>query len=118
MAEEQLILNPQLYKLHRLFFIGIVAFAAIIALSGLSMLIRGVEGAGIGLVGIGFAPLAIAHWFAAQGAKKGTTYGVVLSRIIGSLWLIGFPVGTALGIYTWSKTGYEKWVDGPPASAG
>ena len=40
--------------------------------------------------------IGIAHWYAAKGAKDGKSYGVVISRIIGTLWLIGFPIGTAL----------------------
>lgn len=37
-------------------------------------------------------------------------------RDIGTLWLVGFPVGTALGLYTWKQTG-DKWAsvdDAPP----
>ena len=106
-------LNPGLYKLHRLFFLAMVIFAALMAFSGLSALIRGQAGAGIGLVGIGLAPLAAAHWFAAKGAEKGAGYGRIITRIIGSFWLLGVPVGTALGIYAWSKTSDEKWVNAP-----
>jgi hypothetical protein len=111
--DQSSILNPGLYKLHRLFFIAMVVFAALMGLMGLGSLVRSQDDAGIGLVGIGLAPIAAAHWYAAQGARKGASYGKTISRIIGSLWLIGFPVGTALGIYAWSKTGYDKWVDAP-----
>jgi hypothetical protein len=111
--EQVTVLNPGLYKLHILFFSAMAIFAGLMALIGLSALIRGQEGAGIGLAGIGIAPVAVAHWYAAQGAKKGANYGKTISRIIGSVWLIGFPVGTALGIHAWSKTSYDKWVDAP-----
>jgi hypothetical protein len=83
------------------------------AFIGLGALVRGQEGAGIGLAGIGLAPIAAAHWFAAKGAQKGARYGKTISRVIGSFWLLGVPVGTALGIYAWSKTGDAKWVDAP-----
>jgi hypothetical protein len=113
MNDQSPVLNPGLYKLHRLFFIAMVVFAVLMAFIGFSSLVRGQEGAGIGLVGIGLAPIAAAHWYAAQGARTGASYGKIVSRIIGSLWLIGFPVGTALGVYVWSKTSDDKWVDAP-----
>jgi hypothetical protein len=83
------------------------------ALIGIGSLVRGQEDAGIGLVGIGLMPLAAAHWYAAKGAQKGAGYGRTISRIIGSFWLLGVPIGTALGIYAWSKTSDDKWVDAP-----
>lgn len=101
-------LNSGLYRVHRLFYIAFAAFAAIMLLIGISALFRGGEDAGIGLVGLGLLPIGLAHWYAAKGARNGKTYGKVLSRIIGTLWLIGFPIGTALGIYVWSQTG-TKW---------
>ena len=113
MNDQAPVLNPALYKLHRLFFIAMVVFAVIMALAGLSSLVRGREDAGIGLIGIGFAPIAAAHWYAAQGARTGAGYGKIVSRIIGTLWLIGFPVGTALGVYVWSKTSDDNWVEAP-----
>jgi hypothetical protein len=102
-------LNSGLYKLHRLFFIAFAAFAVLMALSGLGSAIRGQEGAGIGLIGICLMPIGVAHWFAARGARDGASYGRTISRIIGSIWLIGIPIGTALGIYVWSQTGDDKW---------
>jgi hypothetical protein len=93
------------------FSLAFVAFAAIMILIGLLMIFRSQEGAGIGLVGLGLLPIGIAHWYAAKGAKEGKRYGVVISRIIGTIWLIGFPIGTALGIYVWLNTG-DKWKHG------
>ena len=104
-------LNPGLYRLHRVFFLAFAAFAAIMLLLGLLTIIRGGEDAGIGLVGLGLLPIGIAHWYAAKGAKEGKSYGVTISRIIGTLWLIGIPIGTALGIYVWLNTG-KKWKRG------
>jgi hypothetical protein len=113
MNEQTAPLNPGLYKLHRLFFVAMVIFAVLIAFIGLGALVRGQEGAGIGLVGVVLAPIATAHWFAAKGAQEGAGYGRTISRVIGSFWLLGIPVGTALGIYAWSKTSDNKWVEAP-----
>lgn len=113
MNENASALNPGLYRLHRLFFIAMVIFAVLMAFIGISSLVRGQEGAGLGLVGIALAPIAAAHWFAAKGARLGAGYGRTISKIIGSFWLIGIPVGTALGIYAWSKTSDDNWVDSP-----
>lgn len=104
-------LNRSLFRIHRLFCIAFVAFAAITILIGLSWSFGG-EGGGFGLVWIGLTPLAVAHWYAAKGAKLGKTYGKVLTRIIATIWLIGFPVGTILGIYSWSQT-FSKWRGAP-----
>lgn len=101
-------LNPGLYRLHRVFFLAFAAFAVIMLLIGLLTIILGGEDAAIGLVGLGLLPIGIAHWYAAKGAKEGKSYGVTISRIIGTLWLLGFPIGTALGIYVWLNTG-NKW---------
>lgn len=89
-------LNSGLYRVHRVFYIAIAAFAIIMLWIG------------IPVMGIGFLPIGVAHWYAVKGARDGKNYGKILSRIIGSLWLIGFPIGTALGIYVWSQTG-AKW---------
>ena len=110
-------LNSGLFKLHRIFYVAIGAFAVIMLVLGIPALIKGGEDAGIGFMGLVFVPIGILHWYAAKGAREGKSYGRILSRIIGTIWLIGFPIGTALGIYTWSQTG-SKWRsvdDAPPA---
>lgn len=101
-------LNSGLYRIHRIFFIAFGAFAIIMLLVGIPALLRGGEDAGVGFLGIGFLPIGVAHWYAANGARDGKSYGKVLSRIIGFLWLFGFPIGTALGIYVLYQTG-AKW---------
>jgi hypothetical protein len=103
-------LNSGLYRVHRLFYIAFASFAAIMLLISIAALFRGGEDAAIGLMALALLPLGLAHWYAAKGAQNGRTYGKVLSRIIGTLWLIGFPIGTVLGIYVWSQTG-KKWRD-------
>jgi len=101
-------LNSGLYRVHRIFYIAFAAFAIIMLAIGILALLRGGEDAGIGFVGIGLLPIGVLHWYAAKGVRDGKTYGKILSRIIGTLWLFGFPIGTALGIYVWSQTG-AKW---------
>lgn len=103
-------LNPELYRIHKVFFLGFSAFAAVMVLVGILSAFRG-ENAAIGLIGLLPLPVGIAHWYAAKGAKHGKKYGVVISRIFGAIWLLGFPIGTALGVYTWLKTG-DKWQHG------
>jgi len=101
-------LNPGLYRVHRIFYIAFAAFAAIMLLIGALMLVHQQADASIGLVGLGLLPFAVLHWYAANGVKNGKIYARIISRIIGTVWLLGFPIGTALGIYVWSQTG-KKW---------
>lgn len=101
-------LNSGLYRVHRIFYVAFAAFAVIMFVIGIPAVFRGGEDAGVGLIGMGLLPIGVVHWYAAKGARDGKAYGKVLSRIIGTLWLIGFPIGTALGIYVWFQTG-NKW---------
>ena len=102
-------MNLGLYKLHRIFFLVISGFAVTMALIGVLEAMHNGDHAGIGFVGIGVLPIAAIHWFAAKGAKNGLPSGRLISRIIGTIWLIGFPIGTVLGIYVWRQTG-SNWV--------
>lgn len=101
-------LNDGLYRVHRLFFIAFALFILVMLLASVSALIRGTKEADIGFFALAFAPIGLGHWYAAKGAREGKTYGKVLSRIFGTLWLFGFPLGTILGIYVLSRTG-SKW---------
>jgi len=101
-------LNNGLYRVHRLFYVAFAAIIVIMLLIGLSALIRGGKDAGVAFVALGFLPIGVGHWYAAKGARDGRAYGKVLSRIYGTLWLFGFPLGTVLGIYVLSQTG-SKW---------
>jgi hypothetical protein len=102
-------MNTGLYKLHQIFFAAFAVLAALMVFGGIVAMIGGNEWAGAGLLGVAFLPFAVAHWYAAQGARDGAAYGRVLTRIIGTLWLFGFPIGTALGIFAWSKTVGKQW---------
>ena len=103
-------LNSGLFKLHRVFYVAVAAFIVIWLLISVMALVHGQALAddGWGFVGLACLPLGALHWYAAKGAQNGKFYGRVLSRIIGTLWLFGFPIGTALGIYVWKQTG-SKW---------
>lgn len=105
---ENQIKNQGLFKLHRLFFIAFISFSVILAMIGIINFFKDSDEATIGLFGIALIPGAALHWYAAKGAKLGLSYGKTLSRIVGTLWLFGFPVGTALGIYVWYQT-TKKW---------
>lgn len=105
-------LNLALYRLHRVFYLAIAVLAAIMLAIGAIVLIGDEPDSGIGLAGLYLLPLGALHWFAADGARGGRTSGRVLSRVIGTVWLLGFPVGTVLGIYVWVKTSKERWHGG------
>jgi hypothetical protein len=106
-------LNPGLYRVHRIFFAVFAGFAVIMLLIGISGWVRPTPGVGIGIgfVGLFFLPFAALHWYGAEGAKNGKASGRVISRIVGTVWLFGVPIGTVLGIYVWFQTG-SKWKSG------
>ena len=108
MQTDSEILNPGLYRLHRLFFIAFTSFAVIMALIGIRLAFGDGEDAAIGFVGMGLLPFSALHWYAAKGAKNGAKSGKIISRVIGTFWLFGIPIGTILGIYVWYKTA-DSW---------
>ena len=63
---------------------------------------------GIGFM-IYFAVLAGAHLFGAFGANQGSTAGRWVTRVLGVLMLLGFPLGTLIGIFMLMRTGDSKW---------
>lgn len=108
MTDNEKILNPGLFKVHRLVFMAFAGFSIVIPVIGALALIKGEHDPSFAFVGLVGIPFAALHWFAAQGAKKGLSSGKLISRIVATFWLIGFPVGTLLGIYVWSQT-FSKW---------
>jgi len=102
-------LNLGLYRVHLIFFFVFGGFSAVmlwigvVGLKNLDMSVFALVFCAI------FLPVALLHWIAAAGARNGKSSGRVLSRIFGTLWLFGFPLGTLLGIYVWYQTGSTKW---------
>src|SRR5215468_6939068 len=60
------------------------------------------------------APIALLHFAAMRGARRGTNWGRLLSRTIGVILLLGFPIGTLTGIYILMQTG-KRWECGEAA---
>jgi hypothetical protein len=59
------------------------------------------------LVYVPLLGLALLHWAAAKGTKKGSLLGRRLSKGLGGLLLFGFPVGTAIGLALLKRAGSE-----------
>ena len=45
------------------------------------------------------------HYLAALGARRGKSWGRLLSRVIGAFLLLGFPIGTVIGVLLLIGTG-------------
>jgi hypothetical protein len=103
-------LNPKLERIHRIisyayfFFVGLGLLLMTKELVG-----KGADGYGFALVCIfAIGPFGLFHWYAANGAAAGTRWGRMMSRGIGVLFLIGFPIGTILGFYILNQT-FDSW---------
>lgn len=103
-------LNSSLFWIHRFFYVAVAAIIAIWLWISATALMHGqpLLDDGWGFAGLAVLPFGALHWYAAKGARNGKSYGRFLSRVIGTIWLLGFPIGTALGIYVWKQTG-SKW---------
>ena len=108
-------LNRGLYLLHLAFFSITVAAALVMLLVALSGQNRTAIAHGY-LVPPLFLTFSVLHGFAALGARKGKRYGRIITRIVGTIWLIGIPIGTALGIIVWLQTGKKRWQAAQPPS--
>lgn len=65
--------------------------------------------AGLWILGVIAAiPIGL-HLCAAQGARKGADWGKIVSRVLGVVLLIGFPIGTVLGSLILIKTSAKDW---------
>ena len=100
-------LNTKLERIHRIISYAYLSFAGLGALLVIGSLIVGrADEMGFGNVCIVvFGPIGLYHWYAAKGAAAGTRWGRNMSRGIACIFLIGFPIGTLLGIYMLNKTG-------------
>jgi hypothetical protein len=98
-------LNAGLYRLHTFFFYLFLFVAIAVLVSAVALSRRGVfTGLLIGLLAdlliVGVAAL---HRYAARGARFGKHYGRAISFAFACLWLFGFPIGTILSIYVFTK---------------
>jgi hypothetical protein len=111
-------LNPGLVRLHRVFFLLYVVIAMTMTAFGVSALIRHRgDAAPLVYVDVFLLAIAAAHWYAAKGARLGKAYGRTISRVIGCCWVLGFPVGTALAMFVFSRTRSRLWKEGPASAA-
>lgn len=111
-------LNLGLVRLHRVFFLLYVVLAIVLTVYGLNALMHGKSDA-IALIFVELVFLAViaAHWYAAKGARLGKAYGRTISRVIGCCWVLGFPIGTALAVFVFSRTRKRSWKEGTASAA-
>jgi hypothetical protein len=60
-----------------------------------------------------FGCIFAAHYFTARACRAGKEVGRIASIVISCLMLLGFPIGTLIGVYLLSNT-WRSW----PASSG
>ena len=98
-------LNVVLVRLHQLYFVLVL-----IVMVGVTVTAKSPR---IIILDVLLLGLAAAHWYAAKGARLGRSYGRTSSRIVGALWLLGFPVGTILAIFVFVNTDKRHWESSP-----
>ena len=106
-------LNAGLYRLHTFFFYLYLFVAIAVLVGAVALSRRGVfTGLLTGLLADLFiVGIAALHRFAARGARFGKQYGRAVSFVIACLWLFGFPIGTILSIYVFTKIS-KSWQAG------
>ena len=106
--------NKGLYKLHHVFFFsylililfGVLASVFVMNNSGAADFSSSYLQVAVFFCLLPSIPCAI-HYFAATGVKTGKKRGRVLSRLMAWLMILVFPVGTAISIYMFRKTGTQ-----------
>lgn len=106
--------NPGLLNVHRILCWVYAICAVWLAFEGLTHLGDNSGARKDVILAVLVIPLVALHWYAAEGARLGKTYGRTISQIMGVILLFAFPVFTAVGIYMLSRTG-GKWHDAPAA---
>jgi hypothetical protein len=53
--------------------------------------------------------IVVLHRVTANGAMLKKPWARTISRVIASFYLLGFPVGTAIGLYLLRNTGERRW---------
>lgn len=108
-------MTPRLkvFRAHRAlaFFYALIGVASVAVMSLASR----------GQFALEFLPMAMlfglifaVHWFTAQACKQGKQGGRVASIVIACLMLLGFPLGTLIGIYLLVNTS-KPWTEQVPA---
>ena len=87
-------------------FLGVGISAAVILGS------RGNTNIGALLVPLIFAAIFSVHYFTARACRDGKPGGRVASIVIACLMLVGFPLGTLIGIYLLANT-WRPWTTSP-----
>lgn len=116
MAADAKPLNVGLFRVHRIFMIAYGAFGAMLLIVGLLEPKSFSAFGGFLYFGLFVGAIGLAHWYAMKGASLGKPYGRKISRMFACVWLIGFPVGTFLGIYVLIKANDENWIPEPAAA--
>jgi hypothetical protein len=104
--------NIKVFRVHRaLYWFYLVLIVLIVAL--IATHLDQLDAALIAPLAL-LAVLFVVHFVTAKGAKACTRWGRICSMIIGVILLIGFPVGTIIGVYLLANT-WRPW--GQPASS-
>ena len=105
-------MNNKLYRIHRILAFTYAIFAALIVTAASFSSDHTASYFFLGFAG----PPALIHAIAANGVSSGARWGRVMSRVIGIVLLIGFPVFTLIGVYILKQTG-RYWQPAPPTLA-
>ncbi len=80
-----------------LFLFGVITAGGVISGDRTAMLATGIVGTALGAF---FLILSLPSFIAGVGLLKFRNWARVLAIILGALHLLGFPIGTAIGVYT------------------
>jgi hypothetical protein len=69
-------------------------------------------GMGMFLVPLIFVGIVLLHYFTAGACRDGKPGGRVASIVIACLMLLGFPIGTIIGVYLLANT-WKPWANAP-----
>lgn len=97
-------MNPELARIHKVL---LIPYMVVWVLLGLLFALHFKAGnllSAFGVTAVLALPVSI-HYAAMLGAIKGARWGRILSRVIGAFLLLGFPIGTMLGLYILNRTG-------------
>lgn len=96
----------KVYRAHRA--LALLYFLLIVLLAVIYLVADDVSGASIAFPVLVMGILFAAHYFTAKGAKESRPWARVSSIVIALLLLLGFPIGTLIGIYLLYNT-WKPW---------